>query len=68
MANDPICGMAVDERNGVTASYEGRSYYFCCGGCKSTFEKDPEKYSKPVEEGARRPQASGCCCSTRAST
>jgi YHS domain-containing protein len=39
MANDPICGMAVDERQPATTLYEGRSYYFCCGGCKSTFEE-----------------------------
>ena len=26
--------------------YEGKTYYFCCAGCKEKFEKDPEKYAK----------------------
>ncbi len=26
--------------------YEGKTYYFCCTGCKDKFEKDPEKYAK----------------------
>lgn len=24
--------------------YEGKTYYFCCAGCKPEFEKDPQKY------------------------
>lgn len=26
--------------------YEGKTYYFCCKGCKPMFEKDPQKYVK----------------------
>jgi Cu+-exporting ATPase len=26
--------------------YKGKTYYFCCAGCKEKFEKDPEKYTK----------------------
>jgi YHS domain-containing protein len=26
--------------------HEGKTYYFCCGGCKSKFEADPAKYLK----------------------
>ena len=26
--------------------YDGKTYYFCCAGCKTKFEKDPEKYTK----------------------
>ena len=40
-AIDPICGMTVDV---ATARYTfvrtGATYYFCCAGCKMTFEKD----------------------------
>lgn len=25
--------------------YEGVSYYFCCDGCRTTFQKDPRKYA-----------------------
>jgi len=24
--------------------YKGKTYYFCCAGCKPAFDKDPEKY------------------------
>jgi xanthine dehydrogenase accessory factor len=44
-ARDPICGMTVD----LTAArykseFHGGSYYFCCTGCKQTFDKQPDKY------------------------
>lgn len=26
--------------------YKGKTYYFCCKGCKPMFEKDPAKYLK----------------------
>jgi xanthine dehydrogenase accessory factor len=41
-AKDPICGMTVDIG---TAKYkserENETYYFCCGGCKQKFDKQP---------------------------
>jgi xanthine dehydrogenase accessory factor len=44
-AKDPICGMTV---NVGTAKYQsvfdGKAFYFCCGGCKQTFDKQPDKY------------------------
>ena len=30
----------------VTHEYKGKTYYFCCGGCKAAFIKDPAKYTK----------------------
>lgn len=45
MAKDPVCGMTVDEKKAAaTASYQGKTYYFCSAGCKVTFEKAPEQY------------------------
>lgn len=45
MAHDPVCKMTVDEKTAsVTTEYKGNTYYFCSAGCKSTFEKEPEKY------------------------
>jgi YHS domain-containing protein len=45
MAKDPVCGMAVDEKKAAaTASYQGKTYYFCSAGCKETFAKAPERY------------------------
>jgi YHS domain-containing protein len=37
--------MEVDEKTAVGKSeYKGKTYYFCAPGCKSAFDKDPEKY------------------------
>lgn len=44
MAKDPVCGMTVDPQNSVKSEYKGQTYYFCGGGCKATFDKNPEKY------------------------
>jgi YHS domain-containing protein len=27
--------------------YKGKTYYFCCAGCKPMFDKDPAKYVHP---------------------
>lgn len=28
------------------ADYKGNRYFFCCGGCKPEFNKNPAKYAK----------------------
>jgi len=44
-AIDPICGMTVEiEGAEYHSEYEGKDYYFCCGGCLHNFEHEPEKY------------------------
>ena len=51
MERDPVCGMMVEpERAKATAVHAGRTYYFCCTGCASKFNADPQKYlaGKPV--------------------
>jgi xanthine dehydrogenase accessory factor len=45
-AKDPICGMMVDTRAAKYKSeFEGRSFYFCCAGCKLEFDIQPDKYA-----------------------
>jgi YHS domain-containing protein len=45
MAKDPVCGMTVDEKKAAaTASYQGKTYYFCSTACKVTFERAPAKH------------------------
>ena len=45
-SKDPVCGMLVDV---ATARHQveawGRVIYFCCAGCKATFERDPGQYA-----------------------
>ncbi|ADH87809.1 heavy metal translocating P-type ATPase [Ancylobacter novellus DSM 506] len=58
MAKDPVCGMDVDPHTAQhRAEHGGRTYYFCCAGCRTKFVADPEKYLgerapvAPVPEG-----------------
>jgi xanthine dehydrogenase accessory factor len=48
-ARDPVCGMFV---NVTGAKYKsesnGSEVYFCCAGCKQTFERQPEKYKLSI--------------------
>jgi Cu(I)/Ag(I) efflux system membrane fusion protein len=52
---DPVCGMYVDEEKakmeGRTATYDGKTYYFCMAKCRDSFEKEPEKYVPQMEAG-----------------
>ena len=44
-AIDPICKMTVRTQNAAhTASWGGRTWYFCCAGCKTKFLAEPERY------------------------
>jgi len=45
-AIDPICGMTVVIATARhTAEHAGRSWYFCCGGCRERFLATPERYA-----------------------
>ena len=50
MSKDPVCGMLVEV---ATARHRaeawGRVAYFCCGGCKDAFARDPGRYAAAVE-------------------
>ena len=49
-AVDPVCGMSVDPATTKHhADYQGKTYYFCCNGCRTKFATDPQKYLKPRE-------------------
>jgi len=48
LVKDPVCGMEVDPATAAARSdYKGATYYFCSGGCKVDFDKDPDKYLDP---------------------
>jgi len=48
MVRDPVCGMEIDEKKAAASSvYKGQTYFFCSQGCKSAFDKEPEKYLTP---------------------
>jgi xanthine dehydrogenase accessory factor len=42
---NPVCGAPIDMTNPKhILEYKGDKIYFCCDGCKTKFEEDPEKY------------------------
>jgi xanthine dehydrogenase accessory factor len=44
-AIDPVCGMTVMVATAKhVAEREGRTYYFCCGGCRTKFLADPARF------------------------
>jgi xanthine dehydrogenase accessory factor len=44
-AVDPVCNMTVDPATAsYTSEYAGQTVYFCCGGCKQAFDREPERY------------------------
>lgn len=48
MQRDPVCGMMVDEnRAKFRSEHDGKFFYFCSLGCKSAFDRDPQKYDRP---------------------
>ena len=52
-ARDPVCGMMVAVATAKhTARHAGRTFYFCCAGCRERFLGSPESYSAAVEAGS----------------
>jgi xanthine dehydrogenase accessory factor len=44
-AKDPICGMTVEKSKAKhKVEFKGKTFYFCCAGCKQKFEQSPERY------------------------
>ncbi|MBB3769654.1 Cu+-exporting ATPase [Angulomicrobium tetraedrale] len=45
LAKDPVCGMKVDPHTAQhRAEHGGRTYYFCCNGCRTKFVANPGAY------------------------
>lgn len=44
-AKDPVCGMSVQTSKArYRSEYEGKAFYFCCAGCKESFDRAPSNY------------------------
>ena len=44
---NPVCQVPVSKTNPKhVIEYKGEMVYFCCDGCKVSFEKNPEQYIK----------------------
>ncbi len=58
-ALDPVCGMKVSraqagEKN-LTATHQGRVYYFCNAACRSDFLRQPARFTKPGYQARPQP-------------
>jgi len=47
-ATCPVMGEKIDKK--IFADYEGKRVYFCCPDCVKTFNKEPQKYVKKLED------------------
>jgi YHS domain-containing protein len=46
-ATCPITGEQFTiTKNTMHVEHKGKHVYFCCPGCKKSFDKDPDKYTK----------------------
>lgn len=53
MAIDPICGMKVNEKDGLSVIHDGQSVFFCSAHCRERFIK---------EQGISTPAEIAACC------
>jgi len=55
----PVMGSAIASASKASgySDHDGRRYFFCCGGCKPAFDKDPGKYSRPLAMVQESPKA-----------
>src|ERR1700722_5793713 len=46
-SRDPVCGMTVTaDASSYPLEHDGETYYFCCAGCRRSFQEDPAAYLK----------------------
>ena len=51
LVRDPVCGMSIDPATATEQlEFEAATYYFCSPGCRSKFEKDPDRYTSQVAQ------------------
>ncbi|KAB2943543.1 MAG: methyltransferase domain-containing protein [Hyphomicrobium sp.] len=53
---DPVCGMTVvPDKAAGTATYKGKTYYFCSTQCVAKFKANPQTYVREYAAPAERP-------------
>lgn len=45
MPVDPVYGMEASDSSGITANFEGTTYYFCSADCRGFFREHPKRSS-----------------------
>jgi P-type Cu+ transporter len=65
-AIDPVCGMTVTPATAAgSASYAGKTYFFCSKHCVQKFQAEPEKYvgdkTRPADDAVRAEATTYTC-------
>jgi len=48
----PVMGHKIASvKTAAHSTYQGKTYYFCCAGCKPKFDKSPAKYIRDAARG-----------------
>jgi len=53
---DPVCGMTAKPEKGISTEYQGKTYYFCCNGCRDKFSNKPDYYLSGQAAADKRAQ------------
>jgi YHS domain-containing protein len=53
----PLTGKPIDKI--FHSDYKGDRIYFCCGNCKATFDKNPDKYNDAVQKILKKDKSEG---------
>ena len=53
-AEDPVCGMAVNQEHAYHTEIGGRTYYFCRPSCKAAFKKEVNKKLRSMRPQVRK--------------
>ncbi len=54
LVRDPVCGTESSrEQAPTTAEWRGQTYYFCCQGCRESFESEPRRFVRREGEEDR---------------
>jgi Cu+-exporting ATPase len=59
----PVLGTRIPDITQASGKsvYKGKTYYFCCAGCKAKFDANPEKYiHKTSAKQTHRPVSAVC--------
>lgn len=56
---DPICGMAVEETQGIHSRYKDATYYFCSVDCHKKFEELLRETSDAFKGSGAKSNVSG---------
>jgi Cu+-exporting ATPase len=60
--HDPVCSMRVTTDSAHHCEHDGKTYYFCCAGCKNKFAADATRYLKAaVEPRSAATEVAGVC-------